>query len=88
MINSILDITVVKMGVKKMDELTELIKRANEKLAEAQDARAEVMAYLEDKYNIDTEYENDTIEDECTWCFGIDYEGVLRLIKEKEQAAD
>ena len=61
-------------------ELQKLIKEFNKKLAEAQDARSEVMAYLEDEYGINTNYEYETLEDECDWCYGIDMRGVEKLI--------
>ena len=63
--------------------LQELIKNFNKKLTAAQDARSEVMNYLEEKYEIDTTYECVTLEDECDWCYGIDMEGVECLISGK-----
>ena len=62
------------------NKLQELIADFNKKLSEAQDARSEVMAYLEDEYGIDTDYEYETLEDECDWCYGIDMRGVEKLI--------
>ena len=64
-------------------ELQELIKIFNKKLAEAQDARSEVLNYLEEKYGIDTVDAAETLEDECDWCYGIDMEGVENLISGK-----
>ena len=61
-------------------KLQELIADFNKKLSEAQDARSEVMAYLEDEYGIDTDYEYETLEDECDWCYGIDIRGLEKLI--------
>lgn len=61
-------------------ELQKLIDDFNKKLAEAQDARSEVMYYLEDKYDIDTREEYETLEDECDWCYGIDIRGIEKLI--------
>ena len=61
-------------------ELRKLIDDFNKKLAEAQDARSEVMDYLEEKYDIDTREEYETLEDECDWCYGIDIRGIEKLI--------
>ena len=61
-------------------ELQELIRKFNQKLEEAQDARSEVMDYLEEHYDIDTRAESDTIEDSLTWCYGIDEDAVVKLI--------
>ena len=61
-------------------ELQELIRNFNQKLEEAQDARSEVMDYLEEHYDIDTRTESDTIEDSLTWCYGIDEDAVKKLI--------
>lgn len=61
-------------------ELQKLIENFNKKLEEAQDARSEVMAYLEDEYGIDTDYECVTLEDNCDWCYGIDIRGIEKLI--------
>jgi hypothetical protein len=65
-------------------ELQKLIENFNKKLSEAQDARSEVMAYLEDEYGIDTDYEYETLEDECDWCYGIDIKGVEKLINRRK----
>lgn len=61
-------------------KLQELIKEFNRKLEEAQDARSEVMYYLEEEYEIDTYEECETLENECDWCYGIDVAAVERLI--------
>lgn len=61
-------------------KLQKLIADFNKKLTEAQEARSEVMDYLEEKYGIDTTYEYETLEDECDWCYGIDMISVERLI--------
>ena len=53
-------------------KLQELIFIFNMKLEEAQEARSAVMDYLEEKYDIDTRAEYETLEDECNWCYGID----------------
>ena len=61
-------------------KLQKLIDDFNKKLGEAQDARSEVMSYLEEKYDIDTRAEYETLEDGCDWCYGIDIKGVEKLI--------
>lgn len=61
-------------------KLQELIEDFNKKLSEAQDARSEVMDYLEDEYGIDTVYEGETLEDSCSWCYGIDTRELKKLI--------
>ena len=61
-------------------ELKELIMDFHKKLEMAQDARDEVMNYLEEKYNIDTIEESETIEDELSWCYGIDVDAIAKLI--------
>ena len=61
-------------------KLEKLIEKFNKKLEEAQDARSEVMDYLEEKYDIDTRAEYETLEDELDWCYGINIEGVEKLI--------
>lgn len=53
------------------NELKELIKKANEKLSEAQAARAEVIDYLEEHYDITDISGYDYFEDECDWCYGL-----------------
>ena len=66
---------------KIMDKrLQELIETFNKKLVEAQDARLEVMDYLEKEYGIDIIEYCEELEDECDWCYGIDIEGVENLI--------
>ena len=62
--------------------LQKLIENFNKKLEAAQDARSEVMDYLEEKYDIDTRAEYETLEDECNWCYGIDIRGLESLISE------
>lgn len=61
-------------------ELQNLIKNFNEKFEAAQDARSEVMDYLEEIYGIDTREESETIEDELSWCYGIDVDAIEKLI--------
>ena len=61
-------------------ELQNLIKNFNEKFEAAQDARYEVMDYLEEMYGIDTREESETIEDNLSWCYGIDVEAIEKLI--------
>lgn len=64
------------------EELNKLIGNFHKKLEEAQDARSEVMDYLEEYYDIDTRDESETIEDSLTWCYGIDVDAVEKLIEE------
>lgn len=63
-------------------ELNKLIGNFHKKLEEAQNARSEVMDYLEEHYDIDTRDESETIEDSLTWCYGIDVDAVEKLIEE------
>ena len=68
-----------------MDEkLQELIRDFEKKLSEAQDARQEVMDYLEDYYDIDTRENWETLELETNWCYDIDTDGVKYLIEQSE----
>lgn len=62
-------------------KLKELIKNFHKKFEEAQNARSEVMDYLEEHYDIDTREECEVIEDSLTWCYGIDVDAVEKLIK-------
>jgi hypothetical protein len=64
-------------------KLQELIYSFNNRLAEAQDARLEVMNYLEENYDIDVVMDQDILEDDGDWCYGIDIEGVENLIRDK-----
>lgn len=64
-------------------ELERLIAKADKKLEEAQDARYEAMAYIEEHYGIDTNAYYEEIEDELTWCYGIDAAAVQDLIEKK-----
>lgn len=64
-------------------KLQELIADFNKKFEEAQDARAEVMDYLEEKYDIDIIEDWEELEDDNDWCYGIDIDGVEYLISKK-----
>ena len=67
-------------------ELTALIENFNKVLDEAKDARAKVMDYLEENYNIDTTEKYETIVDKFSWCDGIETKSVEKLIdKNKEE---
>ena len=67
--------------MKVTKKLEELLAKASKKLDAAQDARSEVMDYLEAHYAIDTREEYEEIEDQCTWCYGIDEDSVRKLIE-------
>lgn len=70
----------MKKATKKLESL---IIRANKKLADAQDARAAVMDYLEEHYGIEPIWEYEQyIEDECSWCYGLNERRILKLIEE------
>lgn len=73
------------MKKKITKELERLIERANKKLEAAKDARNEVMAYIEDHYDINTREYYDILEDECSWCYGIDMRGLEYLINAKNK---
>lgn len=70
------------------EELQKLIEDFNKKLTEAQEAREKVMEYLEDNYDIDTIENWESLEDEQDWCYGIDVDGVERLINENVNEED
>lgn len=67
--------------MKVTKELERLLTRASKKLDAAQDARLDVMDYLEVHYGINTREKYETMEDQCTWCYGIDENSVRELIK-------
>lgn len=67
--------------MKVTKKLEELLAKASKKLDAAQDARSEVMDYLEEHYGIDTREEYEKIEDQCTWCYGVDEDSVRKLIE-------
>lgn len=64
------------------NELKELIKKANEKLNEAQAARSEVISYLEEEYGISDTSGYDYFEDECDWCYGLNERKIKMAIEE------
>lgn len=66
-------------------KIEKLIENFHKKLEEAQDARSEVLDYLEEHYDIDTRAENETIEDSLTWCYAIDVDAVEKLITEAKK---
>lgn len=68
-------------NMKVTKELERLLTRASKKLDAAQDARLDVMDYLEVHYGINTREKYETMEDQCTWCYGIDENSVRELIK-------
>ena len=67
--------------MKVTKKLEELLAKASKKLDSAQDAKSEVMDYLEEHYGIDTREEYKEIEDQYTWCYGIDEDNVRKLIE-------
>lgn len=67
--------------MKVTKKLEELLAKASKKLDAAQDAKSEVMDYLEEHYGIDTREEYEVIEDQYTWCYGIDEDSVRKLIE-------
>lgn len=66
-------------------KLNKLIEKFHKNLEEAQDARLEVMDYLEEHYDIDTREECEYIEDSLTWCYGIDTDRVESLIEKTKK---
>ena len=66
------------------NELKELIKKANEKLNEAQDARSAVIEYLEEHYDITDTSGYDYFEDECDWCYGLNVEKINMAIEQSK----
>lgn len=67
------------------NELITLIGNFYQKFEEAQDARSEIMDYLEEHYDIDTRNESGIIEDSLVWCYGIDVDAVEKLIEEAKK---
>lgn len=61
-------------------KLNRLISIFNDKLDEARDTRADVMSYIEQKYNIDTDENYESLEDNTDWCYGIDEYHLKKLI--------
>lgn len=66
-------------------ELENLLNNFNKKLEAAQDAHAEVEAYLLDKYGIDYRNEYESLEDSCNWCYGFDRRKMEMLIAERNE---
>lgn len=64
-------------------KLQKLIEKFNRTLEAAQDARAEIIDYLEEKYDITNSDVINYIEDKLDWCYGIDISHIESLIKEK-----
>lgn len=69
--------------MRNNSKLEKLIAEANKKLGEAQDARRAVLEYLEDNYEIDTLYEMSYLEDDCSFCFGLNEEHIQELVEER-----
>ena len=67
--------------MKVTKKLEEFLAKASKKLDAVQNARSEVMDYLEKYYGIDTREEYEEIEDQCTWCYGIDKDSVRKMIE-------
>lgn len=66
--------------------LEKMIDNFHNKLSIAQDARIEIMYYLEEHYEIDETYEVAMeIQDELNWCYGIDCRHVDRLIRKVKE---
>lgn len=66
---------------KKTKKVDELLAKFNRDLEKAKDSRNNLLSYLEDKYDIDTRYYAEKLEDECEWCYGIDTTHLEDLIK-------
>ena len=70
-------------------ELHDLLAKAERTLCEAQEARSEVMYYLEQHYKVpDDDYYEEALEDECTWCYGIDRDKVIKMISKLERKSN
>lgn len=66
--------------------LEKMIDNFHNKLSIAEDARREIMYYLEEHYEIDETYEVATeIQDELNWCYGINIEHMDRLIRKVKE---
>lgn len=66
--------------------LEKMIDNFHNKLSIEQDARREIMYYLEEHYEIDETYEVAMeIQDELNWCDGIDSKHVDRLIRKVKE---
>jgi hypothetical protein len=67
-------------------KLEKMIYNFHNKLSIAQEARREIMYYLENHYEIDETYEVAMeIQDELNWCYGINSEHVDRLIRKVKE---
>lgn len=67
-----------------MDEkLKELISKFNRKLLDAKIAKAEIMDYLDENYDIDVTENIMIIEDNLTWVYGVNVNEIERLISVK-----
>lgn len=66
--------------------LEKMIDNFHNKLEVAQDARSEIMDYLEEHYEIDETNEVAMeIQDELNWCYGINSRYVDRLIRKAKE---
>ena len=66
--------------------LEKMIDDFHNKLSIAQDARREIMDYLEEHYEIDETCEVAMeIQDELNWCYGINSRHVDRLIRKAKE---
>ena len=73
--------------MKITKKLENMLAKASKKLEEAQDARNEVMNYLEEHYGIDTQEYFELLEDNATWCYGIDSDKVRELIEKLNKSS-
>lgn len=68
---------------KVTKELERLLSKASKALDKAQEARQEVLDYLEDKYGIEATDYNQYFEDECTWCYGLNERYIRKEIESR-----
>lgn len=68
------------------EELQKLLSDFEKKLEDAKNARNEVEYYLEEHFDFSSVEDYETIEDECEWCYGINREGVKKIIRKGAKA--
>lgn len=69
----------VKEEIFEDTELDNLLKTFYEKLDEADDAKSDVIAYLQDNYGFSEDA--DELEDSCSYVYSLDDQKVKRFIK-------
>lgn len=74
------------MAKNNNKKLEILLQKADKKLCEAQKARKDVMTYLKEYYDIDTDYNAEYLEEESILCYGIHIRHMQELLKKEDMA--